>query len=412
MKPLFSYSSLLFLLLLSNACSNSTKSEQTPSPNKTEKAPTTFEWKTSSFEQEGFNRLKLDSLLQFIQDGTYRYTDELFIAYQDKIILNQKFKQDYAEISKGVKGKMGCGIDQCKDSSEIHLYNYYHPKYHPYYKDQSIHTLQSITKSVTSTVVAYALQEKKLDHLETSAYTYLSNYKFEDYLLGEHYKGGTIEDILTMRLGLDWKEMGLSLEDFSNVTEMEKSEDWVQYTLQQKAIYPAGTHWNYNSGASQLLSAIIENTTQENLADYAQNGLFKDLGITDFYWKKTPKGLADAEGGLYLKAEDLAKIGRLYLTNGKWQNKQILPEDWVKKATYKHSTDIYGDGGKEGYGYQWWIAPYDTKTIVGLGYGNQILLIIPEYDLLAIVYSWNVFDQKNSYILSDLVDVLFNLKTN
>jgi len=367
-----------------------------------------FLWKASQVQNNDFT-IQRDSLLAKIENGEYGYIDEIFIAKADTLIFERKFNLDYADISKNKKGKMGCGINMCEDTTDVHLYNYYHPKYHPYYLNSEFHTLQSITKSITSTLVGSAILEGKLENVDETVLRYFSQYDLDEDVKN-HLSNTRIKDLLTMQLGLEWKEMDLSLEMESSVSEMEKSDNWVEYVLNQKVISEPGKVWNYNSGATQLLSKIFLESTNKTIEEYGQSALFDKLDIEKVFWKETPTSLPDTEGGLYMSARDLAKIGLLYLQNGVWNNERLLPVDWVEESLNKHVVDIYEDGGQEGYGYQWWLTGDESPLAVGLGYGNQILVIIPEKDVVGIVYAWNVFDNKAKYIFRDFVDVCLRLE--
>jgi CubicO group peptidase (beta-lactamase class C family) len=154
-----------------------------------------------------------------------------------------------------------------------------------------------------------------------------------------------------------------------------------------------GQQFVYNSGITILLSHILQTSVSMPVDEYAQKHLFDPMGIQDFYWKKTPKGLTDAEGGLYLSTRDFAKIGLLYLNNGRWLDQQILPKEWVT-ATMTPATDTGFSGNH--YGFQWWLAPYEGGKekwmFSGSGYGGQYLLIIPEHNLVMVFNGWNIFD--------------------
>ncbi len=363
-----------------------------------------FEWKNSAWDHNEF-KSAIDSLSYKIDSGEYGFIDEVFISRNDSIVYQKEFNLNYTDISKGIRGKMGCGSNACEDSSKIHIYNYYHPKYHPYYVESNMHTLQSITKSVASTIVGAAINNGDLASVEAPVYQFFTNYELTDSLK-RHLEATTIKDVLTMQLGLVWKEFGMSLEMETNVSEMELTEDWIRYILNQPIETTPGNKWNYNSGASQLLAEIIKGATSQTIEDYGNRVLFEKLGIDAYYWKKTPLGLPDTEGGLYLNAEDLAKIGLLHLQDGIWNEERLLPKNWVKEAFDRQVKDIYQDGGKEGYGYQWWITGDEPPLAVGLGYGNQILVIIPAQNIVGVVYAWNVFDNKAKYIFRDFVDVL------
>jgi CubicO group peptidase (beta-lactamase class C family) len=140
--------------------------------------------------------------------------------------------------------------------------------------------------------------------------------------------------------------------------------------------------------------------------DWAENGplaeahLFGPLGIENFQWKLTPAGLPDALGGLYLEAVDLAKIGYLYLHDGVWDGKRILPEGWAEAATNKQVD-------QPGYGYQWWRPdPHGVEVWAGQGFGGQFLLVLPEYDIVAVINSWNLFGGDFANLRDELVAAL------
>jgi CubicO group peptidase (beta-lactamase class C family) len=204
----------------------------------------------------------------------------------------------------------------------------------------------------------------------------------------------TLRDLLTMTSGIRWDESTTEYTDPENsAAAMEASEEWVQYVLDQPMRAAPGEEFEYNSGVTVLLAHILLQATGKHADDYAREHLFAPLGINDFYWKKTPTGLVDTEGGLYVEAEDLARIGYLYLNDGIWNDRRILPENWVAE-TMNPAIDV--PNWVAAYGFQWWLLPYEGKTqnwaYTGLGYGGQKLYVIPEYDLVAVFIGWNIDD--------------------
>ena len=138
---------------------------------------------------------------------------------------------------------------------------------------------------------------------------------------------------------------------------MEGKDDWVRYVLEQPMAEDPGKTFVYNSGATELLSYLIWKATGKQADDYAKEHLFAPLGI-EYFWKRTPKGLADTEGGLYLAPRDLAKIGHLYMKDGVWNGRRILPEGWARASTRAATRD---DEKGYGYGYQWWVIPRGAR---------------------------------------------------
>ena len=211
----------------------------------------------------------------------------------------------------------------------------------------------------------------------------------------------TLEDLLTMRSGIEWNEM-ISYDDASNsCIQMEASDEWVRYVLDQPMKTDPGAVFDYNSGVSVLLGEIVRITTGQRIDDWARERLFEPIGITDFYWKVTPDGEIDTEGGLYLTAHDLARSGYLFLKNGMWDGKRVISEEWVEASTSPVITDVRPENGRRdsGYGYQWWVPDHDGETarvFGGNGYGGQFLQVVPEHDLIVVWNGWNIHSPAGS----------------
>jgi CubicO group peptidase (beta-lactamase class C family) len=151
------------------------------------------------------------------------------------------------------------------------------------------------------------------------------------------------------------------------------------------------------------MSGVLKHATGAFADTFAKEHLFAPLGIATFHWKKDPQGFPDTEGGLYLAAEDLAKIGHLVLHDGVWDGTRLLPEGWVAASTQRH-VEV---GGGRGYGYQWWRVDRDGVPIqAGLGFGGQLLLVIPARGIVAVVSCWNVFGGRARGLQGPLVDAL------
>ncbi len=148
-------------------------------------------------------------------------------------------------------------------------------------------------------------------------------------------------------------------------------------------------------GVSVLLGKLVQITTGKRVDAWTEEKLFKPIGITDYYWKITPDDEVDTEGGLYLTAHDLARIGYLFLRGGVWNGKRIIPAEWIQTSISPIIKDIQPDNERDdsGYGYQWWVPDHkDGKTIIfaGSGYGGQFVHVAPDYDIVAVFNGWNI----------------------
>ncbi|WP_149275099.1 serine hydrolase domain-containing protein [Pareuzebyella sediminis] len=375
---------ILLLLFLQSSCSTPNKENQFP----------TESWEPSTYETEGLKSEPLDYLLNGIENGAYGNVDQILLIKNGRLVLNQYFTNNYEQISRGKSGILGCGFKTCVDSTIYGDYNYYHPNWHPYYENQKIHTLQSVTKSIASIMIGVAIKEGKIKNTDVKVLDFFDEYDLSK--VEESLKSATLDDLLTMQLGMEWHEDDRPLNMTNTTAQLEASKDWIQFTLNQPMDTVPATKWVYNSGASQLMSGIIKKATGLYIDEYAEKHLFTPLGIKNYYWKKTPAGFPDTEGGLFLEAQDLAKIGFLMLNDGKWDGQQIISADWAKRSTLKH---VEFDKEK-GYGYQWWREDQDGVEIWACrGFGNQYLLVFPKFESIAVVNSWNIFDKKTENIL-------------
>lgn len=372
------YSILLTALLAGAACGQG--EARAPWP--------TNGWATATPESQGLDPAPLTALHDGIAAGSHGYVDRLVVVRHGYLVVNERYPNDYREISRGQRSPIGCGWETCADSGEIDEFNYLHPDVHPWYHGRDVHTLQSVTKSVAATVLGIALARGEVPNLRASLLSFLESYDLSR--VDPRLYAASLEDLLTMRSGIEWHEMDRPLDSTNTTAQLEWSSDWVQFTLDQPMDADPGTKWAYNSGGSHLMSAVIRQATGTTIDAYAEQHLFGPLGITDYYWKREPTGLPDTEGGLYLEAEQLAKIGYLYLRDGTWNRTRLLPEGWVSAATARQVDRV---GIQDwGYGYQWWrLDQGDTIVWAGLGFGGQFLLVLPQHDLIGVVNSWNVF---------------------
>ena len=239
------------------------------------------------------------------------------------------------------------------------------------YQPDTRHELYSVTKSFIATLIGIALDKGYLQGTDQRIVDFFPERTFANL---DHQKSVmTLDDTLTMRTGLDWHEGEPAYQGLST------SPDWIQYVLDEPMVAIPGSQFNYCSGCSHVLSTVLSQTTSLNTRDFAEQYLFKPLGITNARWDVDAEGIPNGGWGLQLTPRDMAKLGYLYLQDGQWDGQQIVSAEWVKNATRTHTqTD-----GELGYGYQWWTYPA-LQAYTALGLDGQTIFVIPEKDLIVV----------------------------
>jgi CubicO group peptidase (beta-lactamase class C family) len=337
-------------------------------------------WPTSAPEDQGIDPAALDSLLADIESGDYGLVDAFMLIRNGFVVTNHRFSHDYAAI--------GLEYDTTR-----HQYNYDHPDWHPYLRDTDLHTLQSVTKSVTSAALGIAIDEGFLEGVEVPVMPFFQEYA--PYETDERKEATTLEDLLTMRSGLQWVTTGGYDSELHSTVQLEASDEWIRFILDRPTDTLPGRHFQYNDGASVLLGKVLWEATGQRIDDWARDRLFRPIGITEFYWKITPDGEVDTEGGLYLSTEDLARFGYLFLRGGEWDGQQVISPEWVEASTRPVVRDVAPDNDRPdpGYGYQWWVPDQEngqTRVFAGNGYGGQFVVVSPEHDIVAVFNGWNI----------------------
>ena len=353
----------------------------------------------------------LMKLNEEFKEGEHGYIDSFLAIQNNEIIFEQYYQVNYKDITKNSKNEQAEIMQKNYGDLATSQYNYYDPHWHPFYKGTNLHTIQSVSKSVTSALFGIAIERGEIESLDNKIIDY-----FPEYISlfdSELKRSINIEDLLNMAAGIKWDEDSYAYTDpLNDAASMENSYNWIEYILSLPMEDEPGTRFVYNSGITVLLSHILYKATDMHTQEYARKYLFEPLGIKEFYWKKTPTGLTDAEGGLYLSTRDFAKIGLLYLNNGLWNDNRILTKAWVD-LTMTPMIEI--EESKRKYGFQWWFVPYDGEKgkwiFSGSGYGGQYLLVIPEYDLVIVFNGWNIFDIERpsiEYLAARIIDAIHN----
>jgi CubicO group peptidase (beta-lactamase class C family) len=228
-------------------------------------------WTKATPESQGISAAAFARLEQQITSGAYGNIDRMLVTRGGFLVIDGRYSRDYRQISRGQVGPLGCG-EGCRDPSAMHQYNYYHPDWHPYHQGHDLHTLQSVTKSITATVIGTAVARGRIARLDVP---FLSFFERGDLSrIDRRLRRATVEDLLTMRSGIEWHETDRPLDETNTTYQLEKSHDWIQFTLDQPMDADPGAKWAYNSGGSQLLSEIIRAATGQHIDRYAVQTLF------------------------------------------------------------------------------------------------------------------------------------------
>lgn len=259
-------------------------------------------------------------------------------------------------------------------------------KYYPPYTKNTRHELYSCTKSFISALVGIAIDEGYIDSVNQRVLDFFPGYIFGQ--IDSQKESMTLEDLLLMRSGLEWDE-GTPV-----YQEMLATRDWVKFVLDKPMKNEPGTQFNYCSGCSHVLSAIIQYTTGVNTREYAQTRLFDPLNIKNIQWELDGSGIPNGGWGLEIKPRDMAKFGYLYLNHGTWDGQQIVPSEWVRVSTQGGLAT--GEGVD--YAYQWWV--YSTPNMYAAqGLKGQKIYVIPSLEMVIVFTA----DMENTAPIFELV---------
>ena len=262
-------------------------------------------------------------------------------------------------------------------------------KYYHSGDQQASTNLWSVTKSFASAITGLVMDDGQIGSVDQLMVDLMPQYpEFETI---------TLKHVLTHTTGLAWSEEG------SLWVEWIMSDDWVRAALNRPHLHVPGTQWKYSSGNTHFLSALITHSSGSTPGKLAKERLFDPMGIEFTYqdppltysswwdyfenipqsWHQDHQGNETASFGLFLTARDMAKFGYLYLNRGRWEDQQLLSENWVIESTKDHETNIYG---RYSYGYQWYLTFVDNEpAFLASGWGGQIIGVVPSADLVVVL---------------------------
>jgi CubicO group peptidase (beta-lactamase class C family) len=235
------------------------------------------------------------------------------------------------------------------------------------YTGREVHDVASVTKSFTSAAIGIAIQQGYIQSVDQKV---LSLLPLTSATADPRRQNLSVRHLLTMTSGFDCDTEGGE----KALAAMRYSADWAVFALALPMRAEPGSHYAYCSCNNHLLSSILTAATGKSLLEFAQKNLFRPIGITEVIWPADPNGRTHGWGDLHLHPRDMARLGLLYLNQGRWADAQIVPADWVRESS-KASVTVR-DG--VGYGYSWWINTARPPIFEAVGRGGQRIAVLPK----------------------------------
>jgi CubicO group peptidase (beta-lactamase class C family) len=325
-------------------------------------------WKPSTPEAEGLDRARLEAAVKALE--RLGEIHSFLVIRHGKLVL-ERYGAEY--------GNELVPESVVKPAGEVFALG-------PYDARQ----LFSITKSFTATLVGIAIAEKKIPSVKARVLPYFAKDAIGNP--GPDKERITIEDLLTMRSGLDRAD-----DRFSPMLLLRDPAGGAVPVLSSPMTAAPGARFAYSTAGSQVLAEIVRRATGEGLRAYAEKRLFGPLGIRDLHWSTDSKGTEMGGFGLSLRPRDVARFGYLFLSKGRWKGEQLVPEAWVAEATRVH---VPGAKSNASYGYQCWIPSFGGFS--AQGYLGQYMYVLPDKDLI-VVFTANLpeFDEQLDSLMKE-----------
>ncbi|WP_420630272.1 serine hydrolase domain-containing protein [Candidatus Leptofilum sp.] len=278
--------------------------------------------------------------------------------------------------------------------------------FNPLFPKDTAHVIHSCTKSIMSALIGIAIEQ---GHIASVDVPMMEFFKDKQHAIkDERMAAITLRDLLSMKTGIRSRDSYLY--QWEGLFEMTATDDWIAHILSLPIDAQPGTRFDYSNLSSFLLSAIVQKATGMDTLAFARKYLFDPIGIGEVRWEWSPQGIGIGYARMWLKPEDMAKFGLLYLQQGQWKGRQIIPAAWVQESITPHAfpknyVEVRDANGKkdqeltsrnwaganffrafaDGYGYQWWLDKSGAYSAVGVA--GQFIVVAPEQNLLMVVTS-------------------------
>ena len=315
------------------------------------------DWPLSTLESEGIDPEPIVQVANQIRNLAYKNIHGFLIVRNGKLVF-----EAYYTGTDGARGVIEFG-------------------------EQTLHDTRSVSKSIASTLIGIAIDRGYIDSVDVPMARFFPEYAHH---LTEEKGRITLKHLLTMTAGFNWDQSGTHKSEpgsLNSEAQMENASDFIEYVLSRELADEPGSRFNYNSGCFILLAGVIKQASGMHVDKFADNHLFAPLGIDHSEWWYTKSGLPQTHAGLRLRPRDMAKIGQLYVDNGRFQGRQIVSTAWISESAKGHYSN-------DRYGFGWWLDhfPYRGRSVDVLaaeGNGGQYIFAIPELSLVIVFTGGN-----------------------
>jgi len=338
-------------------------------------------WQVANLANEGMDEELITTMMRGIHSGMFEGIDAIAISRNNRLVLAAQIRTTIGQFDDWVGNT-----------------------------DPRRHILHSSSKSFTSALIGIAVDQGSIASTDVLFYDMFNYGAYDNW--DPRKAEMTLEDALTMRLGLEWDEWSLPYTDPNNdlVYLENNNTDWSKALLDLPMAADPGTVYVYNTAATIAIGQALENATGIPMADFANQYLFYPMQIMDADWATSPTGLPIGGSGLYLVVRDMLKLGQLFIDDGVWHDEQLISPAWIADSVNRRVDISSWSRRFEGYGFQWWLGDFDhngqpTEAWVTAGYGGQYSFAFPELDL---VVAFSGHNYENSQGVANLYAMVEN----
>ncbi len=320
-------------------------------------------WQVGDLEDQQMDTGRITRMVDGMIQGDFEGIDGIAIARRGELLLAERFARELDDFDRWI----GNG-------------------------NPERHVLHSASKSFTSALIGIAIDQGYFGGTEVP---YLPIFDYAEYANYDGRKANiTLDDVLTMRLGIQWDEWSEPYTSNRNdlVALTSQNEDWTKALLDLPMAAQPGTVYTYNTAATNSLCDALSQVTGMTTDEFSERFLFEPLQMNDAEWDNTPTGHCVGGSGLFLTVRDMAKLGQVFLDDGQWLGQQVISTDWVHRSVTRLAN--FDGEYAVGYGYQWWLGEFreGSRTYpfyYASGYGGQFLVVIEELDLVVAAFAQN-----------------------